>query len=476
MSYGSSDYLSGHKTQKRCGLCEHHPILSDGRCLDCGVVNPRLFGGDMQSSESEVIAQRPPRQEMDAPVFVEVMRAPLPGVSTGPALAPTTGMRGTVSTSAAGADTYRVEVGSSAAAVDVAENRFPDAAAAGVVLWTAERTVLVGWDPNRKAWTPPGGKWERGESIRACAMRELFEEAGLHADDLQINWSDPTYIPSGKYVYYQGQLSGHQPSATRALTEFKHVHIHDSLVDCSFCLERVISNLRGGGKPRRVGLLEGFAEATNASRTRLPASDHSDASAIAPRVEEPPAKRRRADDHQRSIAGAGPAPREERKRTTRNKRAVPTAASPTEPDQVFTLSELCNEAALEDLASRRRAATWQPRSHRGAPHGPSLRRIISDYLRQVREGALTTVFREEDRMLKLGLRGRRYSGYKRGIGDEVPSLESLITSGVNAGSVARSFFGLPNWLRDIARVGLPNCFIHAPTHPAPPPSRSSGTA
>ena len=67
MSYGSNDYLSGHKTQKRCGLCEHHPILCDGRCLDCGVVNPPLFGGDLQPSESEVIAQRPPRQEMGAP-------------------------------------------------------------------------------------------------------------------------------------------------------------------------------------------------------------------------------------------------------------------------------------------------------------------------------------------------------------------------------------------------------------------------
>ena len=62
-------------------------------------------------------------------------------------------------------------------------------------------------------------------------------------------------------------------------------------------------------------------------------------------------------------------------------------------------------------------------------------------------------------MLKLGLRGRRYSGYKRGIGDEAPSFESLITSGVNAGSVARSVFGPPNWLRDIARVGLPKCFV-----------------
>ena len=240
----------------------------------------------MQSSESEVIAQRPPRQEMDAPVFVEVMRAPLPGVSTGPALAPTTGMRGTVSTSAAGADTYRVEVGSSAAAVDVAENRFPDAAAAGVVLWTAERTVLVGWDPNRKAWTLPGGKRERGESTRACAMRELFEEAGLRADDLQINWSGPTYIPSGKYVHYQGQLSGDQPSATRALTEFKHVHIHDSLVDCSFCLERVISNLRGGGKrvrdaaarersQRRIGYCPESRGAPSQEKTsRRPPKEH----------------------------------------------------------------------------------------------------------------------------------------------------------------------------------------------------------
>ena len=107
--------------------------------------------------------------------------------------------------------------------------------------------------------------------------------------------------------------------------------------------------------------------------------------------------------------------------------SVPRAS--TETDKVFTLSELCNEAALEDLASRRRAATWQPRSRKGIPHGPTLRRIISDYLQQVREGTLTTVFREEERMVTLGLRGRRYSGYRRGGGDGVPSFERLIASG-----------------------------------------------
>ena len=132
------------------------------------------------------------------------------------------------------------------------------------------------------AYNPEHHQKTKHIARRHFYVRELVEEAGFRADDLQINWSGPTYIPSGKYVYYQGQLSGHQPSATRALTEFKHVHIHDSLVDCSFCLERVISNLRGGGEPRRVGLLEGFVGATNATATRLPARGHGDASATAP--------------------------------------------------------------------------------------------------------------------------------------------------------------------------------------------------
>ena len=84
MTYGSSDYLRGHQTQKRCGLCEHHPILCDGRCLDCGAVNPPLFGGDLQPSESEVVAQRPLHSGLEAPVFPAWMHKPIPDeASTG---------------------------------------------------------------------------------------------------------------------------------------------------------------------------------------------------------------------------------------------------------------------------------------------------------------------------------------------------------------------------------------------------------
>ena len=117
-------------------------------------------------------------------------------------------------------------------------------------------------------------------------------------------------------------------------------------------------------------------------------------------------------------------------------------------------SEFCNESALADLASRRRAATWSP-----TPQGPSLRRIISDFLAQVREGQLTTMFWEEDRMERLGLRGRRYSGNRECGGSCLEVFEKLAASGVSAASVGRSLFCLPGWLRDIARSGLENCYV-----------------
>ena len=76
MTYSSNDYLRGRRAQKRCGLCEHHPILCDGRCLYCGARSPPLLSGDMQSTEGEVIAQRPAPPEMEAPVLSEKMNEP----------------------------------------------------------------------------------------------------------------------------------------------------------------------------------------------------------------------------------------------------------------------------------------------------------------------------------------------------------------------------------------------------------------
>ena len=36
------------------------------------------------------------------------------------------------------------------------------------------------------SWAAPGGKLEFGESIEACARRELFEEAGLHLQAMKF--------------------------------------------------------------------------------------------------------------------------------------------------------------------------------------------------------------------------------------------------------------------------------------------------
>ena len=66
------DPLAGHCTQQRCGLCVHNPILCEGRCLDCGTVNPPLYRRDNNAKEEKpTITKRP---ELDAPTFPDWMR------------------------------------------------------------------------------------------------------------------------------------------------------------------------------------------------------------------------------------------------------------------------------------------------------------------------------------------------------------------------------------------------------------------
>ena len=129
----------------------------------------------------------------------------------------------------------------------------------------------------------------------------------------------------------------------------------------------------------------------------------------------------------------------------------------------IVLREKINTVALEQVAQCHAAGVWQPDGS-----GPTLRKIIADMLAQVSEGYLTTIWREEDRMQKLGLGGRRYSGYVDHAGDDIPSFEHFVSRGVNKSSVGRSTFGLPGWLRDIARCGLRDCFIidMANAHPS----------
>ena len=70
-----------------------------------------------------------------------------------------------------------------------------------------------------------------------------------------------------------------------------------------------------------------------------------------------------------------------------------------------TLHNALNVRALDQLARRCAAGAWRPNGS-----GPTLRKIRSDFLAQVREGYFPSIWREEDRMRILGLEGRRYSG------------------------------------------------------------------
>ncbi|SDB79996.1 acetyl-CoA carboxylase carboxyl transferase subunit beta [Raineyella antarctica] len=55
--------------------------------------------------------------------------------------------------------------------------------AAGVIILNEQRQILLvqrGHEPQRGRWTVPGGRLEPGESPDRAAVREAFEETGLH--------------------------------------------------------------------------------------------------------------------------------------------------------------------------------------------------------------------------------------------------------------------------------------------------------
>ena len=56
-------------------------------------------------------------------------------------------------------------------------------AAAGVILPGPRGVLLVRrkWDPRAGEWCLPAGFMEYGETPERCAVRELFEETGVHA-------------------------------------------------------------------------------------------------------------------------------------------------------------------------------------------------------------------------------------------------------------------------------------------------------
>jgi len=142
-------------------------------------------------------------------------------------------------------------------------DRFPDAKAAGVVLWSGSGGFLVGYQPQKKGkWSEPGGKRLPGESVVTCAKRELREETGIEATEgsTLIEWSKPTYIADCKYVFFQGGIGDGRPATSTTFSEYKFVRVGDIPSNSSFRLQRVAHFLRRevGDEARRRDDASGF--------------------------------------------------------------------------------------------------------------------------------------------------------------------------------------------------------------------------
>jgi ADP-ribose pyrophosphatase YjhB (NUDIX family) len=121
------------------------------------------------------------------------------------------------------------------------QNSFPRIGV-GAVIWRGPELLLIRRDkpPRAGEWSIPGGRQERGETVRAALLREVREETGLEVaiiglvDVVDAIFPADTGGPSDHYTlidfsarWRRGQARAASDAAALAWVEFKNLSQFD---------------------------------------------------------------------------------------------------------------------------------------------------------------------------------------------------------------------------------------------------------
>jgi len=136
----------------------------------------------------------------------------------------------------------------------------------GVVVLDEQNRLLLARQNNRPFWVLPGGTLEPGETIGACAVREIKEEAGLDVTLGPLLFVSDFFPPKGLQVLdvvFLATLEGgqFQMETSENLNEIGFYALDDvqaKSVKPEAVFERLLPMWQSGQWPQSVSYLGGF--------------------------------------------------------------------------------------------------------------------------------------------------------------------------------------------------------------------------
>ncbi len=104
----------------------------------------------------------------------------------------------------------------------------------GVICFRGEEVLLIrrGTAPRLGDWSIPGGRLEWNEAVKACALRELFEETGVRAELLGlVDVIDGFFGDERHYVLidYAARWIEGEPKAGDDAADARFVPVEDAI-------------------------------------------------------------------------------------------------------------------------------------------------------------------------------------------------------------------------------------------------------